>query len=223
MTDTTYPDFEQYQPATAAYLRTLLAPYHEALTAADSIETLTQWVPLVLPENADELNAAIAELDVSQAKIVILLTLASILVLPHNNLATPWDLVKDRSELATRLFGPSSTTVPVLVTVGPNSFTHDLTEEQTYGILFGIENSPEFLISTSGVKITPADYQHLFINPDIGHPFVAVINDEEIFFSTTDFVQGIITAAQWTNRDPHSIITSLSQIGEDGSNTPLNF
>jgi len=38
MADTTYPEFNQYIPVTAAYLRQLLQPYHDALAAAQTLE-----------------------------------------------------------------------------------------------------------------------------------------------------------------------------------------
>ena len=221
MSDTSYPLFEQYKPATSAYLKFLLKPYHDALSVADSISALNEWIPLVLPESSEALIEAIADLDVEQAKLVILETFASTLVTPYDTSSTPWDL-NNRSKLAERLFGPSSDTVPVLVQTENNQFLHELTLDQTYGILIGLNDSPSFQLYISDVPITSDDYLEIF-NSSIAPSYVATINGEEYFFGDNQFVQGVITAAEWLDIDPHTIITDLIDADEYGNKTPLTF
>jgi len=221
MTETTYPSFEQYKPETSSYLKSLLQPYQEALSVADSIEALNEWIPLVLPESSEALIDAISNLDIEHAKLLILETLASVLVLPDDTSADPWDL-NNRDEIGVRLFGPSSDTVPVLVQTENNQFLHELTLDQTYGILIGLNDSPSFQLYISGVPITSENYLERF-NSSVDPSYIAIINGEEYYFINNGFVQGVITAADWLDIDPHTIITELISADEYGVRTPITF
>lgn len=225
MTDTTYPAFEQYQPDTAAFLKTLLQPYHDALTAADTIEALTDWIPLVLPESAEALNTAIIESEnVEQAKLTILQTLASVLLDPDNTTATPWEINRNRNEIAVRLFGPSSDTIPVVIINGPNTFQHELTQDLMYGILVGLTGIPGWNITIGNIEVTRERYDPSYNEDQIENTsYAATVDDVEIYFNGVDFVQGVITAAQWTQRDPHTIITKLMELGDDDFENIINF
>jgi len=226
MADTTYPEFNQYIPVTAAYLRQLLQPYHDALAAAQTLEELTEWVPLVLPESSEELNTVILQNgDVEFGKIIILQTLANVLVLPDNVTATPWSIAENMNEIAVRLFGPSSNTISVIVSTVSNSFQHELTEELTYGLLVGIEGNTEFLVSIAGVEITRGDlaFKHMISEDTPVYRYGAIIRGDTIFFNTPDFIQGVITSCEWIGLGPNTIITSLMEFEPDGSERFLNF
>lgn len=47
--------------------------------------------------------------------------------------------------------------------------------------------------------------------------------DNEILFNTPDFIQGIMTAAQWINIDHHIIVTHLIEVDESGNYIDLTF
>lgn len=226
MADTTYPAFEQYSSVTAAYLCQLLQPYHDALIPADSIEQLTAWIPAVLPESSEELNAVVTDSgDVTQGKLIILQTLANVLVLPDNTTATPWYISENKNEIAVRLFGPASDTVSVIVTTGTDSFQHELTEELTYGILVGIEGIPNFILSVAGVVITRDDlaFKYTISEDTPVSRYAVTVRENVVYFNTPDFVQGAITSCGWIGVDPHTIITSLVEISPDGTQLPLNY
>lgn len=226
MADTTYPDFEQYSPIIAAYLRQFLKPYHDVLAAAETIESLTDWVQQVLPESSEELNAVIIQNgDVELGKVIILQTLANTLANPEYIIGTPWDISSNRNEIAVRLFGPSTSEIPIVVTHGNNMFVHELTEELAYGILIGLMGFPDFILSINGVPLSHEDLDQTFIEDDetIKSNYRALINGMTINFDTNEFIQGIITACDWTGANPHSIVTSLVQINEYEEEEPLNF
>ena len=235
MTDTTYPSSEQhpfseeypflerYYSITAAYLQSLLRPYQQAISVAEDVESLTSWVPIVLPEIAEQLNDSIIQADdVEHGKLLILQALAEILVDPENVEATPWDIAGSRNEMAARLFGPSSDRVTVTVTTGPNTFEHYLTKELTMGIVLGLSGVPGFTVSIDGVPVDPEIYGERISN-ERDTRFYATVNGTVFYFGTPEFIQGVITAAQWINVSPHDLVSGLHEVTENNEFIPLDF
>ena len=218
--DTTYPTFAEYSPATAAYLRILLKPYHDAIAVAESLIDLITWVPQVIPEMAQQINPAIeTAANVTEGKLIILQTLGYLLVSENNPTPTPWDIAGYRNDISLRLFGGATNTVPIIVTNGPNSFRHEMTEELAYGIIVGLEQTQWFTLSIDDAVLDEEAFHDKFTNanrPDI--VFIALANSKWIYFMTPDFVQGVITSTStWTQRDPHVVITELYQVTADGN------
>lgn len=226
MTDNTYPDLTYLSPLTGAYVKSLLQPYHDALMAADSKESLIPWVRDVVPAHAEELIDQMTDLSLEETKLYILQHLLFYLDAEEGRSA--WDINEYRDDEAARLFGPSGKTLPVIVTIGGADFVHELTEELTYGLLVGLSDTLGITISMFGVPLDrnqpEFDPIHVVIDQDqTSERFVVDHGNESIVFTTPDFVQGIITAAQWTNSDPHTIITNLRQVDGNFVETPLNF
>lgn len=215
---TSYPEFTQYYPATSGFLRHLLQPYHDALEHADSIESLTGWIPAILPESAEEINNTISDMEVNDAKNYILASLASVLGDPNDTSLTPWDISRNRNELSLRLFGEPSDTVPVTVVTHNGSYIHEMTQELANGILKAISTTPGF-----SFYVNDGELDHSIFVPKEHGKYSFSISGQQFFFDTIDFAQGAITGILWIEADPHTIITELSEINDDGTITPLEF
>jgi len=123
---------------------------------------------------------------------------------------TPWDLAYYRDDELTRLFGPSTNKLPIIVVnKDGNRFQHYLTEEFVYGMLWALEifNSKEIQLIFMDEVLNLDDFGERYEYPDY-FPQYYVINDN-IYFETTDVVQGISTIALWLGQNPHSIIKEL--------------
>lgn len=226
MADTQWLNFDLLNnDFSRTYMNSLLEPYVEALTAADTMEAIRQWVPLVLPGAlGQELLDEIEDVeDVGAAKLSVLRFFGEMILLPQPERITPWTLASVRNDELTRLFGPASETLPVTAVVGPNNFAHNLSEEFTHGILHGIQDVAGFSLHLFGLRLT-LDF---FPDRKEGAPYTAAVQGADVDFNTPDFIQGVSTAAMWRNVDPHTLVTKLVQNGVDETGapteTPLTF
>lgn len=218
MTDT------QLIASTESYVEFLIFPYRAAIETVYSIAELKQLVPLVFHGLSQEL---ITELNlmtnVDDAKNYIINRLKHVLVRSSseetdyqpNNL-TPWDLRKFRDEPMTRLFGQRADKLPIKVVIGQSTFDHLLTEEQTFGIVVGLENIPNFTFSLENIPINIGTF---IKHREFDFNYVATVNGTEYGFDSPDFIQGVSTAALWTNRDVHTLVTSI----QDENDNQITF
>lgn len=229
MSDNTYSentlpyDFHP-SPIINVFIQHLLQPYRDVLAPADSKESLIEWVQAVLPEHHEDIIANLGDLDLEQTKIQILHELEQYLVLEGGR--TPWDISSNRNEISERLFGPKSDTLPVHIVHGENIFQHDLTEELTYGILIGLVNSPDFAVYFFGIPLDHSQLDERYVVQDeqlAAGNFAVNYGDSIITFTTPQFIQGVVTASEWVNTDPHTIVTNLRQLDENLVVTPLTF
>jgi hypothetical protein len=92
-----------------------------------------------------------------------------------------------------------------------------LTAEQTYGLILG-------LYDIMGYSILLFNYPLTKVFFDIDGPrYIATIYDEKIVFNTSELIQGVITDANWINRDPHTIVTKIVEIDELEQETLITF
>lgn len=162
-----------------------------------------------------------------------------------NQPITPWDLAKYRNEELTHLFGPGTDRLTVIININNNQYQeatalappnkeplalyqHVLTEEFTYGLIISLQDTKDFSLFLLGDVLDDILDENVLENRFTDREqerysrFVATTTYKQIFFDTPDFIQGVITGAQWRNVDPHTIITKLSE-NNFGVETTLNF
>lgn len=236
-----------FHPTSIAYVQTLLTPYAEALEAAQDVAGITAWVPLALPgrlgvnalseitkatkDNFREEDANADPAIVAVVKAVVIECLVSETIalfgqfVPKNYTTTilPWDLqrgIGNDQELAPLLgIVPGVDSLPVTVTIGPQTFTHSLNEEFTMGLLlFSKVGKVDFYITMFGVPLTtdyfpledgtdrPSKYTYHDENPG---RFKVKVTNTEYTFQTPDFMQGFATGAMWAIVDHHAYWSDL--------------
>jgi len=215
-------------PVTVVYINHLLEPYADALSHADSIESLIPWIQQVDPEKAQELISDFEGRDLENCKTIILYDLALYLDPSNDNgeYRTPWDIAEYRSEDGIRLFGAPSKTLPVIVTYGNNAYQHEFTEEFTYGVLVALDNNPNFRVSLFGYVLSRDDLDFIFVvnnENDADQKYVVNHNNEIIAFNSNEFIQGVMTAAEWIGVDAHNIVNDLRYIDGSYNVTRYNF
>ena len=213
-------------PLTVVYINHLLQPYVEALSQADSVESLIPWIEQVDPENAPEIISGFEGKELEDCKNDILYDLASNLNVGGEDYKTPWDISSSLNEKAIRLFGQSSTELPIIITTGDNSFQHELSQELTYGILVALNNNPNFSVSLFGHELSRDEFDFIYVknnDEETRERFVVNHNGQLIAFGTNEFIQGVITAADWLDVDPHTLVTDLRYVDGDYNVTRYNF
>lgn len=167
--------------------------------------------------------------------ITICLDYSSNLVIGSDKIITPWDLqnVIVHDEELSKVFGLSnSNTLPVNITIQNQIFTYDISLELLTGIyvfvllqeqpwqffVFGqpftidFTNPDEYILHATNTTHTQTDSALLY-SIDIG--------DTKYTFDTPEFIQGILTASQWFNVDPHQYAKNL--ISLDGEDPPFTL
>ena len=212
-------------PLTVVYINHLLQPYVDVLSQADSVESLIPWIQQVDPEDAPELIEGFKDKDLEDCKNDILYDLASYLD-PSVEYRTPWDIATYRSEEAIRLFGEPSKTLPVVVTYGNNAYQHEFTEEMTYGVLVALDGNPNLSVSLFGYVLSRDDLDFIFVinnENEADQKYVVNHNNEIIAFESNEFIQGVMTAAEWIGVDPHNIVNDLRYVDGSYNVTRYNF
>jgi hypothetical protein len=209
------PNIEDLNETARLYMEYMIKPYRDALVPAESIEQLNLWYPLIFQgEHLQKVQKMLKDkLEVEIVKKIILDFMAGhiislIKVKPKD--ITPWDLASTRDELSLKLFGEPINSLPVQVTIGPNTYTHMLSEEFTYGLLSVLEGQPSYLISINGTKIRLNDIKYKY-DPTTaqGFTYEAIIPSGPSKFYSPDLIQGVMTGAKWINVDPHTLVKDL--------------
>jgi hypothetical protein len=134
------------------------------------------------------------------------------------DLPNVWKLAKYRDNGLSQIFGEATDKLPISVMFEANSYQHLLTEDFTYGLLVGLsvcDNSdqPKFVVNLLGVNFDKTEIQkELELRRKSKHKYQVLIGEIEFPFNTPDFIQGVSTAAQWHNVDPHQIVTNLKDL-----------
>lgn len=148
-----------------------------------------------------------------------------------NQPITPWDLAKFRNTELTHLFGPANDKLTIIISMSNQNYEYDVTEEFAYGLLLGFHDVHDFSLFLMDLPLYKYDLENRFIDRNrYDYNYIAIVSDmidgvrinREVFFDTLDFIQGVMTGAQWTNVDPHSIIRNLVQIN-NGIKIPMDF
>ncbi|CAH6420037.1 Hypothetical protein HVR_LOCUS1076 [uncultured virus] len=145
----------------------------------------------------------------------------------------PWDIqgATGCDEELARMFGTKCEpktilTLPVDVVVGPQHYSHKLTEELTCGILlFGaaVGDRRNFNISMFGTPFSP-DYmlqQNRFSTGS--ETYTVDVGGRNYTFNSVAFMQGISTGAQWMGIDHHTIWSNLLDHSQSEDGVPISF
>ena len=203
-------------PMTINYINHLLQPYADALSHANSVESLIPWIQQVDPQNAPNIINSFGEETLEDCKSFILSDLAAYLDSnsPIEEYRTPWDIATYRSKEAIRLFGEPSKTLPVVVTYGNNAYQHEFTEEMTYGVLVALDGNPNLSVSLFGYVLSRDDLDFLFLIENLNKPdqkYVVNHNNKLITFKHDEFIQRDTNPAAWIEVNPHNIVNDANQ------------
>ena len=110
-----------------------------------------------------------------------------------------------------------------VVTKEGDQYTHNLSEDIMAGILFGLGNSDSFSFYLNeaieaGLEPVPLKskdfdkYKRYSYTYRYSTEYVGKVFGNLVGFKNGEFVRGIITAAKWTNKDPHLILTELRKL-----------
>ncbi len=210
----------EYPPVSQAYVYELLKPYINALVQADSKEALINWIPLVFQgDYQTEILAAVnlaASIEVARDEVirVMIEKLLSLADKTANGIITPWDLSVARDEQLSILFGPSSSQLPIQVTVGTNTYNHNISQDFAFGLLNMLHGNQEFLIRFGEHQITLDLIRNNYaVNDDRKRTcYLAQLPQGECAFSTPEVIQGLITASEWLNLDSRLYVKDLTGI-----------
>jgi hypothetical protein len=254
-------------PTSIAYIQSLLKPYAEAIEVATDIDGITQWIPLAFPGELSkhataEMIKAVAKLEiaedenndpkaVSAAKVATIEYLvAEILELSGNRTREildstifPWDIQTSAAldEELSKVLGITTdqTQLPVTVTVGPQQFTHMLSEEFTLGLLLFSDptvGNHNFNITMFGAPL-PSSYMvptleteenrlpRLLIpngETDIDTRYTVDVGVHKYGFDSPDFMQGFSTGALWAGVDHHKYWKNLFLISVSPTGEPID-
>lgn len=215
---------------TDAYVDSLIGPYVDALEQADSKEGLLQWLPLVFDgEYLENILPVVDKTeDVDAARNAIIHFMKDALINKAQATAgkflTPWDIALARDTQLEKLFGEAVKELPIQVTVGPNVYTHKLSQDIVFGILLILDNNEQFTITLNGNRVHLEELQLKYNNlkDAEGVAYKATLLQGSVFFNSPDVVQGIMTAAQWIKADPHTLVKDLNGF-MDGNWVSLGF
>lgn len=136
----------------------------------------------------------------------------------------PWDILRaitDSVELA-EMFGvtPKEVTFPVTVTIGRNQYVYNVCQDLVMGILlFSGIIGVDFELTLLGIRLypgleqfcnpnDPCSFRYLF-NRNYQTNYQVTVNNITYWFDIAEFMQGIVTAAQWANIDHHRYWNNL--------------
>lgn len=220
---------------TIGYIQYLLSPYIDAMRYADIPESLGVWVEQnftgdihnIIRWNVNKYKEN-NKTTVRDIKEAILYGLIASIFAEQNEaipLLTSWSIKSILEDEFVEGIAPyfgvitNKTTIepalPMTVTIGQNSFVHEMTEELVLGILtFYRAIILQYPLSMFGS--TFMDYDNI-IDSKIStgnETFGYTVNVRNIVYSFTDkdFMQGLLTGALWTGINPHQYITNPIEI-----------
>ena len=141
---------------------------------------------------------------------------------PESNV-TPWILEDIKEDTSFRqLLSTIRESLPVrVITKERNEYILDLSEGTMAGIMFGSAISDNFsfylndviVAGLEAVAIRLGGFVNYLNRQSYSDGYAAKVFGEPVYFKDEDFVKGIITAAKWTNTDPHLILTDITKDG----------
>jgi len=222
------PNVKDLNEISRCYLNNMLKPYEDALAPATEVDQINLWIPQIFQEkDLKNVQKAIhGKVDIEDIKQAIVNFISGHLlsiIKVEPKMITPWDLAGTRDALTTKLFGPGNSEIPIEVTVGPTTYIHFLSEEFTFGLLNILDTNPSYLITVGGTKIKSDDIKRNY-DPVNATEFKYEITTPLGLtrFYTPDFIQGIMTAAQWLNINAHTLVKDFKGIMND-TLIPLTF
>jgi hypothetical protein len=224
-------------PETISYLHQLLFPYMEAMVYAPDQKSLEDWVNQVFDgRTLDRIENSISNSkikmrnlastnDIKEAIISGLLDTifyeADARGNSYDSIIHPW-IIKGSMESENRhdiakYFGivineDSPTVLPVTVTIGDNHYVHDMSFEFVLGIIafYHFLNQPHPLSMFGSTFSTYLQFVRDKISHDTNQAgYTVTVGNISYDFYDIDFMRGLLTAALWTNIDPHAYITNL--------------
>lgn len=220
----------EYPLVTQGYVNELIKPYMNVLIQADSKESIMNWIPMVFigdyqREILEAVNLA-SDTDTARNEVIRVMVekMLSLADKTAIGVITPWDISKSRDEQLTTLFGPISEQLPIQVTVGSNVYTHNLSQDFLFGLLNMLHGNPEYLFRVGDHPITLNIIMNSYdVNDDRKRTsYLAQLPQGEFAFSSSEVIQGLVTASEWLNIDPHSYVKDLTGI-INGTRTTIKF
>jgi len=217
---------------TTSYVHMMVKSYEDALISINRLQLLHQWIKLNFQgKNSSNLQNIInKEESLSAAKKVIIKYIRDELIIEAKKrgtlaekLLTPWDFAISRNEMLINLFGLPSNTIPVTVIVGNNKYMHMLSQDFTFGLLAILNNNPQYQFLINDIPLTFLDLKDRYLYKEkCAYKYRATLFSGDFIFNSADVIQGAITAAKWSNLNPHTLIKNFVGI-YNGKLVPLKF
>ena len=218
-----FPVFE-LTPMTQSHLNHMILPLIESINNAQSVDVLIQWVSSVLPGNEEVIASLNTTQDVNAAKQYIIQYIAVELLNSTGKsiqTITPWDLHSTRTDVLTQFFGPVTQTLLITVNVGQHQ--HLMSQDLAFGIVLILYNHQQFKLLLDDYELTINEMAIPYMTSEQNiKTYQLVTSIGDITFNGAEVVQGIITAAQWLNVDPHTLVDNLRENTAEGQ-VLLNF
>lgn len=212
------------------YLAILLQPYRDELARATTVESIEAWIPQIFGDYSDSVLESIRimykhhdpDMALEDVRAEVIEALEGLLTngLDWSQPILPWDLVKNRDDFTTQLFGPATDVVPVTVTINGTNYQHLLTQDLYYGILsVAGDNNQQLILSIADAQLSLNDFGTRY-QDNINAEYQATISTGTVFFNGSDVIRGVMTAAQWLGADPHIYVRNFVRLSD---NTPMTF
>jgi hypothetical protein len=144
----------------------------------------------------------------------------------HDGAITPWDIRKSitGNEDIASFYETNSreNTLPVNIMVKDKIFTHEMSEELAYGIFISSivitgKNYPMTMFVAAITEIPPR-----FTGVIVPQTYTIKLGTNTYTFETSDFIQGLLSVAQWEEKDHHRYWADFF-MHKDGVQTTLSF
>ena len=144
----------------------------------------------------------------------------------------PWDVRYTifHDEELSRMFPGNEFTLPVQVTVSGQTFTHELSADFVAGLFafYRADGSMPPVTTLFGEQLR-STFDLDYVDPEDGevvpdgryaddndyNSYSINVGDELYTFNTLDYIRGLSTAAQWLNKDVHSLASGLQDVSAD--------
>jgi len=218
------------------YINQLIKPYTDAIDTIDNLDVFMQWVEQIIPEDLEKITS----IDLVEAKYNFIYYLKTELfayicevknwafdgfVDADAKIVTPWNLSRYRNEKLARLLGPATNELPVTVVVGDKAFQHMMSEELALGILLSVDDRAQLFMYN--IPLTSDFLSASYEDPLLFYPerasYKAFIINRNYWFTSPDLIQGIKTGSEWFGEDPHAIVSELTLINDNDTETPITF
>lgn len=191
---------------TLAYTESLLAPYYSSVSVATDAAAVNDWMDAVLTDEQSAIfNQNLKQDSVENAPEYAIDSLRALMhgFIRKLDFTDPWFVLESMGGFLKENPYADNKTIQVNVVVGASSYPHEMTYELAYGIL-----------SATTYKLYVADcelWKETYHRRPSDNYYEATVNGSTVQFNTDDFLQGIITAAEWDNVDAHTLIANFVQ------------
>lgn len=184
-----------------SYLNYIVEPFRDALLGAIDVPSILAWIETINPMynsmfTEDFITYLKDVKTTEQAQNDVIAYINSQLIPPNLDTINPWDIAIKED-------------VPVRIHIGPNKYTHYISQNVAYGLYLVSLLHPYYKLSIFNSPITEEEFRHRYTNTT--NRYHLTVNNQVIHCDDTNVLQGVITGCMWIGCDSHTIVTSISE------------